>query len=605
MVSIRVDGVDDEEPAPTHKPQWTPWVDNLSHQVINILSTNAPLQGSAIYFLASIVPPLLAAILDNIDFGMESKSGLDVLHRLHRLLDLIFTAKLDAYLDVLEVLAYHTPRARHSAASLLVAFWPKAVGHLTITRALKSSAYLANSPAMQYVVQDHPHEHQFVPWRFTSTRRTPRHECRSCSQTLDGFGLCCPFCSCSVHFDCFDVPSGCHLAKYSMTSDASMQKVAIYRFSDVLGGRRDYGPQVLRSQGHTFRPVNIFALCLCTACREPLWGIYAQGYRCISCMQFVHWHCATSRDVHPCQTFEPDSSHILVQPSTLRQSCVAFYGDLLQLTKEDLTAKSFEEVSVLQSVIWVQVQLLENGLALGSMELMKKGSKKGVDAFELHHTLKMCEELIESDSLPISDAQDEYLQTARITRKKHTIVFDWANLVYIASTIKAPFTMSTGHRNSSDMLGVYPPDVSDSSDSFSHPYELVSTSHLRNALGCEFNLRLDSITKLMLNHLLHLGLFQRVDGRVDATDVEAGKGVACLFPLPFGLDFSTDVETLFGSIEACLTHIDLSINETGFLLLARRLPPNSMASDYATRRLVRAIVSWVFAEVCAHNQGIV
>ncbi len=133
MVSITVDAAEESDMEHQAKPKWVPWTDAVSPPVLSILSTNAPLQPPSVYFLASMSPPLLAAILDNIDFGLESAAPIDVLHRLHRLVDLLVTAKVDTYLDLLEVVAYHSSKSRHAAASMLSALWPKGMGHVIIS----------------------------------------------------------------------------------------------------------------------------------------------------------------------------------------------------------------------------------------------------------------------------------------------------------------------------------------------------------------------------------------------------------------------------------------------------------------------------------------
>ncbi|KAJ7172444.1 hypothetical protein C8R46DRAFT_149097 [Mycena filopes] len=70
----------------------------------------------------------------------------------------------------------------------------------------------------------------------------------------------------------------------------------------------------------------------------------------------------------------------------------------------------------------------------------------------------------------------------------------------------------------------------------------------------------------------------------------------CVFPIPLGLDLSTNVETLAAAVEACLADLDLSVNEAGFLLLMRKLWPNGMATEYSLKRLMRTIVTWILAE---------
>ncbi|KAK0483676.1 hypothetical protein IW261DRAFT_1464504 [Armillaria novae-zelandiae] len=607
MVSITVDAAEESDLKHQVKPKWVPWTDTVSLRVVSILSTNAPLQPPSVYFLASMSPPLLAAILDNIDFGLESAAPIDVLHRLHQLVDLLVTAKVDTYLDLLEVVAYHSSKSRHAAASMLSAFWPKGMGHVIISRPLASSAYLANSPSMRDLLQDHPYDHQFLPWRFIADHQYPQNDCRSCGSPIDGFGLLCPFCTCAVHFDCYDHPHGCHLAKYSTTSGASVQKVALYRFSNLTSNRRDHGVWTLRKRGHTFRYVNLFTLCLCSACRQPLWGCVAQGLRCTSCLQFVHVRCASSHTLSGCQYYEYDSSHMTIEWTALRQSCVDFYGDILSLSQEELRERCFEEISITASILWTQLQLLTHGVALGSILVTHNGRGPGeltphkVAEFELHRVLQTCEDLISQDILAASAAIEDYLQDNGLHRSEHSILFDWSSLVYITTTMKSPAINHSAlgpSASQSSLLTVTQPDIfSAVKEPPTHPFEMLPLSHMRDILGKDFNLHSDGIAKYLLSYLHHLGFFERVDRHPTLFDDNPNvNSISCSFPLPLGLDLSTDVETLFASVEACLSDLDLSVNETGFLLLSRRLWPNGMTSEYAARRLTQAIISWVFAE---------
>ena len=105
----------------------------------------------------------------------------------------------------------------------------------------------------------------------------------------------------------------------------------------------------------------------------------------------------------------------------------------------------------------------------------------------------------------------------------------------------------------------------------------------------------------MLKHLRHLGFFD-CDALPLFTPPERPREIICNFQLPLGLDLSSDVEFLLVCIEACLDDLDVSINESGLLLLNRKLWPNGMASDYTLSRLVKAIVQWVLSEVSALNK---
>ena len=95
----------------------------------------------------------------------------------------------------------------------------------------------------------------------------------------------------------------------------------------------------------------------------------------------------------------------------------------------------------------------------------------------------------------------------------------------------------------------------------------------------------------------HLGFLERCDSEALRIHADHSQEVQCCFPLPFGLDISVDVETLVAAIEGCLSDIDLSVNEIGFLLLVRRFWPNGMLSTYTFRRLAKAILQWILSEV--------
>ncbi|KAF7363481.1 hypothetical protein MSAN_01004000 [Mycena sanguinolenta] len=144
MISIRVDEVQDERNAAPAGPYgWVPWSSSTTSS-LSLHSTNTPFQTQSVYYLSSLIPPLLAAVLESVDVVAGSESRVDVIHRFYRLVDVIVTAKPDAYLDVLEVAAYHTP-AKRSAMSLLATFWPKAIGHPVVGKTLPTILMRTNS----------------------------------------------------------------------------------------------------------------------------------------------------------------------------------------------------------------------------------------------------------------------------------------------------------------------------------------------------------------------------------------------------------------------------------------------------------------------------
>ncbi|KAF8212196.1 hypothetical protein K438DRAFT_1230880 [Mycena galopus ATCC 62051] len=604
MISIRVDEVHDERTADSTGPYgWVPWSSSSSNN-LSIHSTNTPFQARSVYYLSALIPPLLAAVLEFVDVV----SGNESIHRFYRLVDLIVIAKPDAYLDVLEVAAYHTP-ARRSAMSLLSTFWPKATGHLVIGKSLPVASYLDSVLGRQRALlpKDHSSTHQFVPWHFFSPRSPfstglTSHACHSCSATIEGFGLMCPFCMCTVHFGCYDCPEGTQAVPYS--SDKNIQRVATFRFSVLLCNRWNGELSAIARNGHSFRLANLFTLCLCFVCCKPLWGCTMQGLRCVSCAQFAHSSCVSPDALSACTDNGDmtEAKSMTIGWPALRLSCREFYGDLLNLTREQLGAMSHEEVSVFSAVLWTQIQIMTNGVSSGSIEILQNGRSAAhakdhqVDSFELHLVASWCDALLLSGNLRVSIAMGDYLDLTKQQRPTHGIMYNWSNLVYIASTIKSPYPIPMA---SSDFLNVAQPEsVNDeAAASPSHPFEIVPIAHLRDILGYELLIHSDAAARLLLSHIHHLGFFSRLDMKQSLFDEDTfNKDTICVFPIPLSLDLSTNVETLAAAAEACLTDLDLSVNEAGFLLLIRKMWPSGMATEYSLKRLMRTIVNWILAE---------
>jgi Phorbol esters/diacylglycerol binding domain (C1 domain) len=609
IVSIQIEAAQEEHAHGTTKnPGWRYW--SPSAEVTKLPSTNAPLQSMSLYYTASLTTPLLAAMLENIDIGSHIETRPELLYRFYRLLDTIVNAKVDAYLNFLEVAAYHTPKARHAAISILMTYWPKAIGHVMDSKPLPIFSYLY-SRSKDY--QGHPYAHQFVPWRFDHGSRH-RHfdlvssdECRSCSTSIHGFGLICPFCMSASHFDCYDYPEGNHVSQYTM-DDTSVPKIAVHRFCHVLPATRGSESAVIRQQHHSFRLVNLFGLSLCFVCRKPLWGCTNQGLKCASCLHLVHSSCVShlsEAKLPPCGSIKFDSSHVSVDWSLLRKSFVDHYHDVL-LSDEEVSRLTYEEVSVIYAILWMQLRLLNNGVALGTIVIRKKGAKlklskeNKIEKFELQHLIRLCETQLSSSQPPSSPVMHEYAEENNIVPSEHSIMFDWSNLIYIATVIKSPCDPKNLIASPPNLLNVPQPDglAEPSQEENAHPFEVVPLSHMRETLRSELGVLSDTAAHLLLSHLHHLGLFSRLDHNPILFDNETPhQQIYCSFALPLGLDLSTDVETLVAAIEACLSDVDLSINEVGFLLLVRKLSPSGMASEYALRRLARSVLSWIVAEV--------
>ena len=557
-----------------------------------------------------MIPPLFTTILEIVDLD-SSPTESDVLHRFRHLLHLILEKKVDAYNDFLQVVAYHTPRALRHALKILHTFWPRAIGHIVLSQPLDHRLHFG-IPSSQILLNSMPqsHSHQFAPWRFASERNglhtCSRGVCRCCGNPLRDFGLLCPFCMCAVHFDCYDHPEGSHLVQYTLASNPDIKRVAMYRFSGILTNAVGTQAGTISRQSHDFRLVNIFTVTLCFVCQKPLWGCTMQGWNCTSCMHFIHTVCLSSDKELPSCSSAPHNSHDLaIEWHELRKSCINFYQPILGLSSEELGALSFEEINLLYTTMWTQLQLVTNGIALGSIVVLQNGKKTNhtkahqLDEFELHRIVKWCETHLLHDKQPLSNALEDYLIENSLERGTHLLMFDWSSLVYICSLIKSPPPLL--HISSH----IHTDRLSDNQQNYSlnyrdgspQPSEVVSLSHIRDIIGQEFNIRSDLIARILLSHLYQVGLFDLINHKPLLFDDGDIKTTYISIPLPFGLDLSAEVETLISAVEVCLSDIDLSVNESGFLLLRRGLWPNGLVSEYTLRRLTRSIVAWILDEV--------
>ncbi|KAH9856975.1 hypothetical protein C2E23DRAFT_892456 [Lenzites betulinus] len=615
MVSILVDEVQDDSTAPHTGATWRRWTQSLSPDDVALRATSAPLQDLSVYHLASLIPPLLAAILESIDLTTAKSS---TLHRFHRLLSRIAESKPDTYLDTLAVVAYHNPRARYSAISLLLSYWPHAIGHLTVSKTFPAINYHeaiareTQGTSVTRVHRAHPYAHQFVPWRFARPAAPDlfagmsQNDCHTCNQPIVGFGLLCPLCMGMVHFDCYDYPDGSFFSQYKVTTDTSKIKVAVYRFCHILPQRHSVAPEVVHKAQHAFRPVNLFSLTLCFICREPLWGPVMQALKCGTCRQFVHSACltrASSADLPRCPSVAINETHMTITWALLRQTFVDYYREVF-LTEADLPRRTYEEISVFFTVLWTQLQILTNGLALGSIAVTQESptfEEGQMDEFEIHYLVNLYEVYLSSRNPTVSVTLSDHFAENRLRASDTHVFFNWNILSFISSVIKMPAANGGESADglSTDLLAPgRPGPAQDSSlDGDLYPYEVVTLAHLRDQLGDQLNLNSEAAARYLLSHLFHLGFFQRVDSQSRLFDGGPHiERLQCSFPIPLGLEVSVEVETLVSAIEGCLSDIDLSVNEAGLLLLVRKFWPDGMLTDYALRRLSKAVLTWILSE---------
>lgn len=608
LVSIQVV----EEPGEVSHPDllWIPWT---SGKTLKVQSTNAPAQAMPIYYLSSLVSPLLGCILDNIEFEVLDERSLQSIEHLQELLHTIADMKIDAYLDLLQLIGHHTPKARKSAALLLSSFWPQSVGHVLISQPPGSDFFrqLAH-------LTDEVKEHRFFPWQFFhrhnwfSPGDISQHDCDICQKAIHGFGLLCPYCICAVHFDCYDLPSGSSLVQYANALDPHVQRIAMFRFSRILSGPTNpYQPlSTPENQLHHFQAINLFTLSPCSSCQQPLWGCSSQALLCKFCLLLIHPHCFNDTISKTCGSVLIDYNSLMLPFAILRKSCLEYYREILSLSRKGLAERSYEEISIFRDTLSTQLHILNQGLALGTVivtheeEDLESVDSLGVKQFELHHMIEWCEDLLNSDHLYASPVMEEYLQENGLLQQDHSMLYTWSSLVYVAASMKSPSTaLGPSSSVSSDFLNVTQfntnPHIGPIEEEVSHPFDMASLAHMRDILGHEFHIYSDAAAFHFLSHLHTLAFFNKKEEGTfsDLQAMQKSKDDACFFPLPLGLDLSIDVETLVSAIEACLDDIDLYVNEFGFLLLTRRMWPDGLMSHYALKRLAQSVLAWIINEV--------
>ena len=588
-VSIQVEPYEDTFTGLGNNP--TSWTSRSPHSNSSIPSQSASGQSLSSYRLLSLLSPLLAVISDAIIFNNASTF---VLYRLRHMFDMIVDLRPDASLNVLETIAYHTPKARSAALSILYSYWPRAVGHCSITRPFGSLSDADAPPS------HHPQAHQFVLWRFTETSAqllfdgSILRECRSCLKHVVGLGLFCPLCICAVHFDCYDYPDGNLLVEYPIEPDSGTQKVAVHRFCHVHPPASGHKSPVQHILGHTFRVINIFTLSICFICKSPLWGCHSQGLKCDNCHHFVHAKCTAGLALPQCLTAPLTSAHTIISPHNLRHSFDNHFKGLLGLDSDSI--RHYEEILICSDILWSQLQILNNGLALGSISI--EGGDEASRSFSLelqylHDRLRGA--LVSQTPIP-SDMLSSFYDECR-SPSRETLLFDWSTLVFFTTGIK--FVDGAPHPHAGgDLLDPFLETQPDDTMSRPQYYDAIPLGLIRDNLATNFQIYLDIAAETLLSQLYHVGLIELPEiHRIETNDLLQHKESLCLFALPLSLDLSANVETLMTAIEACLSDIDLSVNEAGFLFLVRRAWPTEMSTNYALRRLMKSVLGWILAEV--------
>src|SRR6185436_8870316 len=162
------------------------------------------------------------------------------------------------------------------------------------------------------------------------------------------------------------------LAEYSLI-ESGVHKVSTPRYCNVTHGPRELISinQNVDSKlpiiskfiaNHEFRFINLFTLTLCMICRLPLWGIMYQGYRCEICNRFIHSSCLNlvEKEIN-CQQSILSENDALINQDILRESFKKYYKQIL-IPEEKIINYTYEELSVMVTILQMQNNLLNNGI---------------------------------------------------------------------------------------------------------------------------------------------------------------------------------------------------------------------------------------------------
>ncbi|KAI8638881.1 hypothetical protein BD408DRAFT_10549 [Parasitella parasitica] len=369
---------------------------------------------------------------------------------------------------------------------------------------------------------------------------------------------------------------------------------------------------------------------------------------------------SSSGHFQTCVPYQPLlESDIQISQSDLSNDLCLHYGDAMPTDAESIEGRSFEEVGTILNVLMLQDHILHCGFAAGCI-LITHGSDDpllpskdnqheddpAADAplFKLKtqpshcavltRAIKFCSGYLSSGkcfgSVFLTDfcgnkpstvdkfvlSKEEYL--GHLGAMMKCLMTSFSNGAKItatqpaaASPIPPTNTAADKRKSAGDSRGFlqvspnsFAANWEDEDDDFSEghaPNESLDRSVLLSWLMTNLNFKSRIAAEIMLQQMRNLGYFERFDASPmlfpnDGSKKDHERPVQVIFPIPYAIDCSANVESLINTIDACLQDIDLSINECGLLLLVRRCWPDPFMSTYTQRRLVNAIVGWIFDE---------
>ncbi|CAG8481558.1 14612_t:CDS:10 [Funneliformis caledonium] len=604
------------------------------------------------YYIDSMFTPLLYSIMQ---FISVENSSLETLYQMHRTIEVMVQNKPDLYNDVIEIIAHGDTISRNQAVNILFYFWRNSTGHLSIGEALPSVGYMhdllakekkndiqANSKSVSKSVIKDVHNHQFLPHIFIDIQDSKDnnhasitgtsiadmhgqfiptehpHACVQCFKPVSDFGLRCGGCKLNVHFTCYNLTDGGCLAEYLFNS--GVQKLSTPRYCDIARGSREVicndtsknnnFQTVIISEtvaGHTFRLANFFTLVLCIVCRMPLWGVMHQGYRCETCNKFIHLRCMKSGELKKqfsCQSSPMNENDALIERDMLCLSFKAYYENIL-IPEENLSNYSFEELSIMMTILQMQENILRNGIMAGCLIIKQKYHNplspitEPFERFnELQEFLELYRSYLGGRKASLSVISSEYWEG--IGKEPPLWLISCEDyLAHLASIIKSSDDSESEFVDRH--LSVYTAaTLTASSPEYSYNSTgILTIKEIMKWLRKNLGFHSSYASKMFLQQMANYGFLERINGHpVLFNDESEGKqlGYDVTFPLPFVIECSPTVESLITAISACLLDISISTNECGLLLMTRRCWPDSFSSRYVLERLIYAVIKWVCDE---------
>ncbi|CAI2172830.1 1114_t:CDS:10 [Funneliformis geosporum] len=599
------------------------------------------------YYIDSMFTPLLYSIMQ---FISVENSSLETLYQMHRTIGIMVQNKPDLYNDVIEIIAHGDTISRNQAVIILFYFWRNSTGHLSIGEALPSVGYMhdlstkekkndiqKNSKKVSVSILKDVHNHQFLPHIFLDTQDSKEikhasivdmhgqfiptehpHACVQCFKPVSDFGLRCGGCKLNVHFTCYNLTDGGCLEEYSLNS--GVHKLSTPRYCDIIHGSRkaiyndpsknNNSQTAIVSEivaGHAFRLANFFTLVLCIVCRMPLWGVMNQGYRCESCNKFIHHRCMKSNELKKqftCQFSPMNEDDALIEREMLSLSFKTYYENIL-IPEENISNYSFEELSIMMTILQMQENILRNGIMAGCLIIKPKYhnpltpiTEPFENFYELQEFFELYRSYLGGRKVSLSVISSEYWEGIGKNPPLWLISCE-DYLAHLASIMK----------NSDDSesefvdrhLSVYTAaTLTASSPEYSYNSTgILTIKEIMKWLRKNLGFHSSYASKVFLQQMVNYGFLEHIDGHpILFYDESEGKQLDydVTFPLPFVIECSPTVESLITAISACLSDISISTNECGLLLMTRRCWPDSFLSRYVLERLMYAVIKWVCDE---------